>query len=498
MAIRYFHELFSDQEALETRVFVIPPGSDTGIPEGEYGLLEMFCDNPDCNCRHVLIAVQSRRDKRAQAVVSWEWGNVGFHREWMGDGARELAEQVKGPVLDTGSYAAPFAPAILNIVCEILARDTEYVRRIKRHYLEFKIAICNNANKDAGVFNPPSSPQPKSAPILGNIYGGGYCTTCGTVPEPGGDKDETTATLVYMCERCSTALCTECTSDLNDDTSCPRCDSRMVEMPRRDALLRIYVEPVGQLLHLGKCDRESEYTLPDFCTEHVPLLIQMAIDMALSRAHSESTFVWAPVHAWRALGRIGDERAIEPLISLFHLVDDDNDDYVGEVLPACLADFGSQAIAPLVEYLQDDSHGVWARVAAAHAIFEISQKFPETRDACVSALTATLNDYGKNDEELNALLISWLVDLNAVESAEAMRAAFSADAVELSVRGDWEEVQIDLGLLKHRITPRPRSFLLWKGGASKKKTPQNLGATPRKNKKNRQNQKKSRKKNRRK
>lgn len=39
-----------------------------------------------------------------------------------------------------------------------------------------------------------------------------------------------------------------------------------------------------------------------------------------------------------------------------------------------------------------------------------------------------------------------------------MAAAFEADAVELSVCGDWEDVQVEMGLLAARITPRANNF----------------------------------------
>jgi hypothetical protein len=34
-----------------------------------------------------------------------------------------------------------------------------------------------------------------------------------------------------------------------------------------------------------------------------------------------------------------------------------------------------------------------------------------------------------------------------------MEQAFVADRVDLSIMGDWEDVQIDLGLLEERLTP---------------------------------------------
>jgi hypothetical protein len=63
------------------------------------------------------------------------------------------------------------------------------------------------------------------------------------------------------------------------------------------------------------------------------------------------------------------------------------------------------------------------------------------------------------DPSLNAFLINSLVALRAVEAAPVIEAAFAANAVDLSIQGDWEEVQIKLGLLTQRLTPRPRSWL---------------------------------------
>ena len=42
------------------------------------------------------------------------------------------------------------------------------------------------------------------------------------------------------------------------------------------------------------------------------------------------------------------------------------------------------------------------------------------------------------------------------ESIDAMRAAFDADLVDISIAGDKEDVEIEVGLRKKRDTPKPR------------------------------------------
>jgi hypothetical protein len=63
--------------------------------------------------------------------------------------------------------------------------------------------------------------------------------------------------------------------------------------------------------------------------------------------------------------------------------------------------------------------------------------------------------YPQQDANFNGLLIGCLVDLNAAEAAPVMEQAFAANRVDLMLQGDWEEVQIQLGLLAERITPPP-------------------------------------------
>lgn len=51
-----------------------------------------------------------------------------------------------------------------------------------------------------------------------------------------------------------------------------------------------------------------------------------------------------------------------------------------------------------------------------------------------------------------------------MEAAPLMQAAFEADHVDIMMRGDWEDVQVDLGLLPERITERPRLNVLGRLG----------------------------------
>jgi hypothetical protein len=76
------------------------------------------------------------------------------------------------------------------------------------------------------------------------------------------------------------------------------------------------------------------------------------------------------------------------------------------------------------------------------------------RDTCVALLMRQLEGWAEQPDGLNGFLIHDLVELRAVESAPLMEAAFEGGGVDLMIRGDWQDVQVDLGLLAERTTPR--------------------------------------------
>ena len=220
-----------------------------------------------------------------------------------------------------------------------------------------------------------------------------------------------------------------------------------------------YPKPISQLLALG--DVRGQRAWPDYLAlgitaDHVPDLIRMARDEDLHLAMSDTAEVWAPVHAWRALGLLQAEDAVKPLIELFARIDEHDDDWVREDLPEALGVLGPAAVLDLRDYLADASHGLWARVAAAASLGKIGQRHPEARIECLAILAGQLEDFGHMDPTLNALVISSLIDLKAVEAAPVIRRAFAAERVDLSVEGDWEDVQITMGLLHERRTSRPQ------------------------------------------
>jgi Protein of unknown function (DUF1186) len=212
--------------------------------------------------------------------------------------------------------------------------------------------------------------------------------------------------------------------------------------------------PVDKLLSFGDC-YETMNRWPNYITElgldsqHVPDLIKVAVDKELHEAEEKNPQTSAGVHAWRALGQLHAEAAIEPLMSLFHEVEDN--DWVSEELPKVYGMIGCAAIEPLASYLSDSQHSDFPRVAAINSLGEIAQKHSDCQQHCIAALTQQLKLFTHNSEELNGFIVSSLINLKASESAGVIKSAFAAKTVCEDIVGTWDNVREHLGVSDDEI-----------------------------------------------
>ncbi|HYH80772.1 MAG TPA: HEAT repeat domain-containing protein [Longimicrobium sp.] len=216
-----------------------------------------------------------------------------------------------------------------------------------------------------------------------------------------------------------------------------------------------YQQPLDRLMKLG-AEPARRRTWPDYrhlgLTErHVPALIAIATDPALHAAEEKDPAGWAPVHAWRALGQLGDPSAAQPLLGLLDREIDNA--WVEEEVPGVLGMLGPAALAGATLRLFDDAYDEAVRVAAARVIAEVAHEYPERHDEGVALLAKQLEDWKHQGAGFNAILVGYLAGLGATDAAPLMEAAFAAGAVDLAVNGDWEDVQVQLGLLEQRTTP---------------------------------------------
>jgi hypothetical protein len=134
-----FYTLFPELGKRETRSATVL--KHTLLPADEYGLIEMFCTDPNCDCRRVMFSIYGRNHpEELLAVVAYGWESAQFYADWYGDDDPKIIRAMQGPELNVGSPQTSLAPALLELVREIL-QDETYVDRIKQHYRIFKEAI---------------------------------------------------------------------------------------------------------------------------------------------------------------------------------------------------------------------------------------------------------------------------------------------------------------------------------------------------------------------
>lgn len=138
MPYTLFRNYFPEVADRETRSITVLPDSGGGLPEGEYGFVELYCDERGCDCRRVFFSVIRRSHPGIQAVIAWGWEDFDFYAKWFQSDDADAIVELKGPILNAGSPATKLAPALIELVRDVLLMDPEYVERIKRHYKMFK------------------------------------------------------------------------------------------------------------------------------------------------------------------------------------------------------------------------------------------------------------------------------------------------------------------------------------------------------------------------
>lgn len=219
-----------------------------------------------------------------------------------------------------------------------------------------------------------------------------------------------------------------------------------------------YTEPVSKLLACGGALLDEEwidYLALGITSNHIPELARMSLDEKLWEEDSDGDEVWAPLHAWRALGQLRDPAAIPTLLAVMDMSEEWDDDWSGAEPPAIFAMIGEPSVEPLNEFLCDANRTNTGHMTAAESLKKIAEQNPQCRERCVQILRERLLERGDYDRFTIAIFVSCLVDLNATEAVPEIEAAFAANMVDISFMGDWEEVQIRMGLLDERVTPPP-------------------------------------------
>ncbi len=121
----------------ETR-FAILRGYDP-LPDGDYAFMESYCDDPDCDCRRVLITVFCEQlHPNPVATLNYGWESPSYYADWGSDS--EFSAKMAGVIVEPFGKQSVHSRALATLFEEIL-EDPAYKDRLRRHYAQFKATL---------------------------------------------------------------------------------------------------------------------------------------------------------------------------------------------------------------------------------------------------------------------------------------------------------------------------------------------------------------------
>jgi len=134
-----FFSRYPELAAHETRTIrLLEPHA--ALAAGEYGFLELYCNEPTCDCRRVLFQIcRADQPNKVLATINYGWESEDFYAQWL-HGDRESAREVVSASLDPLNTQSKLSPALLEVFRHIVLQDRAYIDRLRRHYRMFKRA----------------------------------------------------------------------------------------------------------------------------------------------------------------------------------------------------------------------------------------------------------------------------------------------------------------------------------------------------------------------
>ncbi len=221
-----------------------------------------------------------------------------------------------------------------------------------------------------------------------------------------------------------------------------------------------YSGPATALLDYGKGeDRHfgepwQDYLALGLTEADVPELVRMVEDRNFDRLPASDNRVWAPLHAWRVLALLNAAEVVEPLLR--RLAESPDDDWLTGDIAQVFAMLGPSVLPNIERFMADEAIDEMVRICMPESLREIARDHPEVDGACGDMMVRQLMLHERNRPVLNAFLIMCLCDLGRGDAIDLIREAYASDHVDLTVFGDLEDAELQLGLRTKRDTPRKK------------------------------------------
>ena len=209
-----------------------------------------------------------------------------------------------------------------------------------------------------------------------------------------------------------------------------------------------YQAPVSKLINLEDPKWDDKHWL-DYVNQFglsvvdLPELSRLILDDAL--VDDDGVPIFCEIHVLRASVQIDPEAGIKLYID--QLTQFPEDDFLHEEIDGISRNVGVNAIAPFTKMLTDATQDERVRVTFANGLEKIGKTYLECRDACVKPLIAQLQNYHVQDNDyLNSVLVSNLIELNAVEAVDLIGEVFANRELDEWCTGSFAAAQVSLGL----------------------------------------------------
>jgi len=211
-----------------------------------------------------------------------------------------------------------------------------------------------------------------------------------------------------------------------------------------------YVPPISHLLELGNAWNTHHDYGPEYgiTVDDIPELRRLLFDETLygigEHEDEDDNHGWGYIHAMLALGQLKTLEALKILIEATIILTDH--DGVWDSIPEAMGNMGPAGLSLLAEAFRQHRQDFLKSAPFLGAIGEIGKQYPEAEVQSIQTLTELLSEHAENSAEMNGSIIAELMDLHAVEAAPIMERAFKAGHVDAMMAGDWEQIQVELGL----------------------------------------------------
>lgn len=152
----------------------------------------------------------------------------------------------------------------------------------------------------------------------------------------------------------------------------------------------------------------------------------------------------AATSAYRALAELDDPAHLEVFLGLTKLPKTADDDLLTEDLIAIIPRYGEAAVDPCLTAMEDQTINENDRTLHTEILEELATS-GHRKDQIIQRFASYLEQkhFTRN---LNACIVAALVDLEATSAIESIRACYRANLADITMNGDLEEVELDLGL----------------------------------------------------